>query len=82
MKYLSTHLFALAGLFAALLLVWQTPDAAARSQPSAACTATASVPAEYFFYHSLVAPHAALTPAAPGTRSLHASCPSQKVIRT
>lgn len=82
MKTLSIPLIALAGLSAALLMVWQTPDAAARAQPAAACTVAASVPAEYFFYHSLVAPHAALTPPASGTRSLHASCPSKKVIRT
>jgi len=73
---------ALAGLAAALLMLWQTPDAAARGQPAAACTAAASVPAEYFFYHALVAPHAALTPPASGTRSLHAFCLSKKVIRT
>jgi len=77
---------ALAGLTAALLILWQMPDAAARAQPAAACTApaspAASVPAEYFFYHALVAPHAALTPPASGLRSLHASCLSKKVIRT
>jgi hypothetical protein len=86
MKTLSMPLIALAGLSAAVLMLWQTPDAAARAQPTAACTAPASaagsVPAEYFFYHALVAPHAALTPPASGVRSLHASCPSKKVIRT
>lgn len=82
MKTLSIPSIALAGLTAALLMLWQAPDAAARAQPAAACSAAASVPAEYLFYHALVAPHAALTPPASGTRSLHASCPSKKVIRT
>jgi len=82
MKTLSTPLIALAGLTGTLLMGWQTPDAVARAQPAAACTATASVPAEYLFYHALVAPHAALTPPASGKRSLHAFCPSKKVIRT
>jgi len=82
MKALSIPLIALAGLTSALLTVWQAPDAAARGKPAAACAAAASVPAEYFFYHALVAPHAALTPPASGTRSLHAFCLSKKVIRT
>jgi hypothetical protein len=82
MKTLSIPKITLAGLAAALMMVWQTPDAADRSQLAAPCTAAASVPAEYLFYHALVAPHAALPSPASGTRSLHASCPSKKVIRT
>lgn len=82
MKPLSIPLIALAGLTATLLTVWQSPDAAARGQPAAACAAAASVPAEYFFYHALVAPHAAPTPFPSGNRSLHASCPSKNGVRT
>lgn len=37
-----------------------------------------SVPAEYLFYHSLVAPQAALAP----RNNVQASCPPRKVIRT
>lgn len=82
MQALPIPLITLTGLTAALLMVWQTQDAAARGQPAVACDAAASVPAEYFFYHALVAPHAALTPTPSGKRSLHASCPSKNGVRT
>ncbi|MDZ7595422.1 MAG: hypothetical protein U0932_12305 [Thiobacillus sp.] len=60
-----------AGISIALLIGLPTGNVAAGNPP--ACV-PAAVPAEYLIYHALAAAHPALP--------LHASCPSNKVIRT
>jgi len=75
----SQLLVSLAGL-AAMLLIGE-PAAVARtpSSPRTDCSAaTATVPADYWFYHALAASHPA--PFDPATGS--PSCPAREVTRT
>ena len=62
-----------AGISIALLIGLPTGNVAAENPRAVACV-PAAVPAEYLIYHALAAAHPVLT--------LHASCPSNKVIRT
>lgn len=62
-----------AGMSIALLIGLPTGNVAAGNLPAVACV-PAAVPAEYLIYHALAAAHPVLP--------LHASCPSNKVIRT
>jgi len=72
--------FVLLSAWAVVLLVGQpAANGNAKLPPQAVCSAsTATVPAEYLFYHSLVASHPGLF----DPRSSHAPCPTPKVIRT
>ena len=68
----TTTLIVAAGMSIALLIGLPTGNVAAGNPPAVACV-PAAVPAEYLIYHALAA--ARVLP-------LHASCPSNKVIRT
>jgi hypothetical protein len=72
-------MLAAAGSIAALLAGLSAPGQAAKPRSTANCKppAAASVPAEYFFYHALVAPHAPLS----DQRGTAATCALAKVIR-
>ena len=69
-----------AGMAVALLIGLPARDVTAGDPPGVACepATVSAVPAEYLFYHALVAP----APALSGKRSIHAPCKQQKVIRT
>jgi hypothetical protein len=79
MNTLSMPMMAGAGLIAALFAGSSAPGQAAKPPSTVSCTppAAASVPAEYFVYHALVAPHAPLS----GRRGAAATCAPAKVIR-
>jgi hypothetical protein len=79
MQTQSQLLVSLAGLAAVLLIGEPAAVAPAPSSPPTDCAAiTATVPADYWFYHALAASHPSLFD--PGAGS--PSCPARKVTRT
>ena len=71
MTYAASTMIIATGMSIALLIGLPGGNVAAGNPP--ACV-PAAVPAEYLIYHALAAAHPVLP--------LHASCPSNKVIRT
>jgi len=79
MRTQSQLLVSLAGLAAVLLIGEPAAVARTPSSPRTDCAAvTATVPADYWFYHALAASHPSLFD--PGAGS--APCPARTVIRT
>ncbi|MDO9468467.1 MAG: hypothetical protein Q7J36_14305 [Thiobacillus sp.] len=69
---------------AVLLSGGSSGDAVARSQPAPMCppARAATVPADYWLYHALVAPYPTLTPPVSAASRVHTACTASKGIQT
>ncbi|MFP5408663.1 MAG: hypothetical protein ACLGGY_05220 [Gammaproteobacteria bacterium] len=84
MNTLSSPLMLFAILATGLPGAGHSADAVVRAQPRAMCppVAAATVPAEYWLYHALVASTPTLTPPVSAASRVRTACTAGKVIRT
>jgi hypothetical protein len=84
MNTLSTPLMLFAVLLTGLPVAGHSADAVVRAQPRTVCqpAAAATVPADYWLYHALVAPTPTLTPPRSAASRVRTACTAGKVIRT
>lgn len=84
MNILSSPLMLFAVLATGLAGSGHSSDAVVRAQPRTVCppVAAATVPADYWLYHALVAPTPTLAPPVSALSRVRTACTAGKVIRT